>query len=146
MSSEREDRQEEQQQPGQKTGDYPTSVYEPAKEEEEITIEHEQDEQEGIGQRPADTRKQRRERGAERDRGSKGGPVPERQVTLFGLNRQFDKQTRIIDRMAEDVRNLKKQLIQVQRDLTKLEKRSGKKTAITSTKASKRATAKRRGR
>jgi hypothetical protein len=55
-----------------------------------------------------------------------GAAAPGRQMTLFDLDKQLDKQRRLMERMADDVKHLRKQFNQVQRDLAKFEKRLGK--------------------
>ncbi len=54
-------------------------------------------------------------------------------MTLFDLDKQLDRQRRLMERMADDVKHLRKQFNQVQRDLAKFEKRMEKmKTTTTS--------------
>ncbi|MDQ3837255.1 MAG: hypothetical protein M3270_10040 [Thermoproteota archaeon] len=48
------------------------------------------------------------------------------QVTLFDLDKQLNKQGRLMERMSDDIRHLRKQFNQVQRDLLKFEKRMQK--------------------
>jgi uncharacterized coiled-coil protein SlyX len=47
-------------------------------------------------------------------------------MTLFDLDTQLDRQRMLMERMADDVKHLRKQFNQVQRDLAKFEKRLGK--------------------
>jgi uncharacterized coiled-coil protein SlyX len=55
------------------------------------------------------------------------------QITLFDLDKQLNKQRRLMERMADDIKHLRKQFNQVQRDLAKFEKRIQKmKTTTTS--------------
>ena len=61
------------------------------------------------------------------------------QVTLFDLGKQLNRQRMLMERMAEDIKHLRKQFNQVQRDLAKFEKRVEKmKTTTPSTKRGKR--------
>ena len=61
------------------------------------------------------------------------------QVTLFDLGKQLNRQRMLMERMAEDIKHLRKQFNQVQRDLAKFEKRMEKmKTATSSAKSAKR--------
>lgn len=61
------------------------------------------------------------------------------QVTLFDLGKQLNRQRMLMERMAEDIKHLRKQFNQVQRDLAKFEKRMEKmKTTTSSTKIGKR--------
>lgn len=48
------------------------------------------------------------------------------QVTLIDLDKQLNKQSRLMERMSDDIRHLRKQFNQVQRDLSKFEKRMQK--------------------
>ncbi|HYY40306.1 MAG TPA: hypothetical protein VE692_03575, partial [Nitrososphaera sp.] len=48
------------------------------------------------------------------------------QVTLFDLGKQLNRQRMLMERMAEDIKHLRKQFNQVQRDLAKFEKRMEK--------------------
>ncbi len=54
------------------------------------------------------------------------------QVTLFDLGKQLNRQRMLMERMAEDVKHLRKQFNQVQRDLAKFEKRVEKMTTTSS--------------
>ena len=60
------------------------------------------------------------------------------QVTLFDLGKQLNRQRMLMERMAEDVKHLRKQFNQVQRDLAKFEKRVEKMKTSSSTKRGKR--------
>jgi hypothetical protein len=61
------------------------------------------------------------------------------QVTLFDLGKQLNRQRMLMERMAEDIKHLRKQFNQVQRDLAKFEKRMEKmKMKTSSTKIGKR--------
>jgi uncharacterized coiled-coil protein SlyX len=60
------------------------------------------------------------------------------QITLFDLGKQLNRQRMLMERMAEDIKHLRKQFNQVQRDLAKFEKRVEKmKTTTSSTKRGK---------
>ncbi len=54
------------------------------------------------------------------------------QVTLFDLGKQLNRQRMLMERMAEDIKHLRKQFNQVQRDLAKFEKRMEKMKTTTS--------------
>ena len=61
------------------------------------------------------------------------------QVTPFDLGKQLNRQRMLMERMAEDIKHLRKQFNQVQRDLAKFEKRMEKmKTTTSSAKIGKR--------
>src|SRR5215218_6519900 len=61
------------------------------------------------------------------------------QVTLFDLGKQLNKQRTLVERMADDIKHMRKQFNQVQRDLAKFEKRMEKmKTASSTTRRGKR--------
>jgi hypothetical protein len=51
-----------------------------------------------------------------------GAAASGRQMTLFDLDKQLDRQRRLMERMADDVKHLRKQFNQVQRELLKFEK------------------------
>lgn len=48
------------------------------------------------------------------------------QVTLFDLDKQLNRQRALMERMADDIKQLRKQFNQVQRDLAKFQKRMEK--------------------
>ena len=48
------------------------------------------------------------------------------QVTLFDLDKQLNRQRAVMERMADDIKHLRKQFNQVQRDLAKFQKRMEK--------------------
>jgi chromosome segregation ATPase len=61
------------------------------------------------------------------------------QVTLFDLDKQLNRQRALMERMADDIKHLRKQFNQVQRDLAKFQKRMNKmRTTASSTKRGKR--------
>src|ERR671915_182210 len=62
-------------------------------------------------------------------------PQPGRQVTLFDLVKQLNRQRMLMERMADDIKHLMKQFNQVQRDLAKFEKRMRKMRTTTSSSA-----------
>jgi hypothetical protein len=57
------------------------------------------------------------------------------QVTLFDLDKQLNRQRALMERMADDIKHLRKQFNQVQRDLAKFEKRMRKMRTTTSSSA-----------
>ena len=60
------------------------------------------------------------------------------QVTLFDLGKQLNRQRMLMESMTEDIKHLRKQFNQVQRDLAKFEKHMEKmKTTTSSTKRGK---------
>jgi archaellum component FlaC len=60
-------------------------------------------------------------------------------VTLFDLGKQLNKQRTLVERMTDDIKHMRKQFNQVQRDLAKFEKRMEKmKTASSTTRRGKR--------
>jgi uncharacterized coiled-coil protein SlyX len=48
------------------------------------------------------------------------------QVTLFDLDKQLNRQRALMERMVDDIKHLRKQFNQVQRDLAKFQKRMEK--------------------
>ena len=106
--------------------DFPTTGYEAA-EEERHSLEQEQDEEQIMSQQLA-----HRQRGeGRRTRRSIGAAASGRQIMLFDLDKQLNKQRTLMQRMADDIKHLRKQFNQVQRDLTKFEKRFSKTTKAT---------------
>ncbi len=115
---------ESEEEQGQKTSDFPTTGYEAA-EEESHSVEQEQGEEQSMDQEPAGRQKEARARR------STGAAASRRQITLFDLDKQLNKQRTLMERMVDDLKHLRKQFNQVQRDLTKFEKRFGKTTKKT---------------
>ena len=91
------------------------------------------------------TRGQGSERKGKRRTTAIGAAAPGRQMTLFDLDKQLDRQRRLMERVADDVKHLRKQFNQVQRDLAKFEKRVGKTKTNPSTKRGRGSTNARRG-
>ena len=138
----------------QQSSDFPTAGYEAAeeerqslKDEEERNAsiagleEEEKEEQKQQSPEPA-TQQKRGERGGGK-RGSTataiGAATSAWQITLFDLDKQLNKQRMLMERMADDIKHLRKQFNQVQRDLAKFEKRMQKmKSAPSSVKRGKR--------
>jgi uncharacterized coiled-coil protein SlyX len=130
--SENEEKEQHQQ-----SSDFPTSGYEAAEEERyslkgEEEEEHNtsvggQNEEEQSPQESAATQRKRSGRGERRsDTTTIATAASAWQVTLIDLDKQLNKQSRLMERMSDDVRQLKKQFNQVQRDLLKFEKRMQK--------------------
>lgn len=131
-----ENEEEQHQQPS----DFPTSGYEAAEEERHsLKGEEEEEHNTSVGgqneeeQSPQESVTQRKRSG----RGEGGGKrrsdtttiataASAWQVTLIDLDKQLNRQSRLMERMSDDVRQLKKQFNQVQRDLAKFEKRMEK--------------------
>jgi uncharacterized coiled-coil protein SlyX len=140
---------EEQQQ----SSDFPTAGYEAAeeerqslKDEEERNAsiagpEEEEEEQKQQSPEPA-TQQKRGESGGGKRRSAAtaiGAATSAWQITLFDLDKQLNKQRMLMERMADDIKHLRKQFNQVQRDLAKFEKRMQKmKSAPSSIKRGKR--------
>jgi SMC interacting uncharacterized protein involved in chromosome segregation len=59
-------------------------------------------------------------------------------VTLFDLGKQLNKQRTLVERMTDDIKHLRKQFNQVQRDLAKFEKRIEKMKTASTTRRGKR--------
>ena len=149
--SEREEEQQDQQ-----PSDFPIAGYEAAEEERQSVKDEEEDRNPSLAlpqeiqsspkQQPAAKQQKGDEsRGGGRRRRTNtigGAAAPGRQMTLFDLDKQLDRQRRLMERMADDIRHLRKQFNQVQRDLAKFEKRM-EKMKITTTSPAKRG--KRRG-
>ena len=114
---------ESEEQQHQQSSDFPTADYEAAEEEE---------------QSPESATQQKRGRrtGKRRRTNTIGGAAaPGRQMTLFDLDKQLDRQRRLMESMADDIKHLRKQFNQVQRDLAKFQKRMEKMRAATSSSA-----------
>ncbi len=87
----------------------------------------------------AKQQKSGKRRGKRRSTTAIGAAAPGRQMTLFDLDKQLDRQRRLMESMADDIKHLRKQFNQVQRDLAKFQKRMDKMrtTASPSTKKGK---------
>ena len=139
----------------QQSSDFPTAGYEAAEEERQSLKddeernasiagleEEEKEEQKQQSPEPA-TQQKRGERGGGGKRRSTataiGAATSAWQITLFDLDKQLNKQRMLMERMADDIKHLRKQFNQVQRDLAKFEKRMQKmKSAPSSVKRGKR--------
>ena len=130
---------EEEEQYSQ-SSDLPTAGYEAA-EEERRSLEQEEEEEEEPS--PESAKQQKRdETGGKRRRTTStavAAAASAWQVTLFDLDKQLNRQRTLMERMADDIKHLRKQFNQVQRDLAKFQKRMDKMrtTASPSTKKGK---------
>jgi uncharacterized coiled-coil protein SlyX len=124
----------------QQSSDFPTAGYEAAEEEERQSLEEEErnahlslSEEEQQPPQPAKQQKRGERKGKRRrptadiDAAASG-----RQMTLFDLDKQLNRQRMLMERMADDIKHLRKQFNQVQRDLAKFEKRMEKMRTTTS--------------
>ena len=137
----------------QQSSDFSTAGYEAAEEERRSLREEERNpslalpkEIQSPPKQPAKEQKRDERRGGKRRRTSTtigGAAASGRQMTLFDLDKQLDRQRRLMERMADDIRQLRKQFNQVQRDLSKFEKRMQKMKTTTASSSAKRG--KRRG-
>ncbi len=130
--------QEEQQQ----SSDFATTGYEAAEEERQslkdeerrdFSVARREEEKEGRGEEeslePTTQQKRSARRGGKRSSPATIATAASSawQVTLFDLDKQLNKQSRLMERMSDDIRQLRKQFNQVQRDLSKFQKRMPKK-------------------
>jgi uncharacterized coiled-coil protein SlyX len=141
----------EEKEQHQHSSDLPTAGYEAA-EEERRSLEEEkrnayvpsQEEEQWL--EPA--KQQKRDETREKRRPSTSTAISAAasawQMTLFDLGKQLNKQRMLMERMTDDIKHLRKQFNQVQRDLAKFEKRM-EKMKITSSSPSARKRGKRRG-
>jgi|SRR5918994_153407 uncharacterized coiled-coil protein SlyX len=143
---------ESEEQQHQQSSDFPTAGYEAAEEERQslkdeeernasIAGREEEEEQKQQSPEPA-TQQKRGESGGGKRRSAAtaiGAATSAWQITLFDLDKQLNKQRMLMERMADDIKHLRKQFNQVQRDLAKFEKRMQKmKSAPSSIKRGKR--------
>lgn len=126
-----EQQEDDQQQP---SSDLPTSVYEVAEEQEEVERGSKR-RGGGRGRRPLTSTASVKRSAATRGR----------QMTLADLDKHLDKQMKTMQSVADDVKHLKKQFNQVQRDLSKFEKSMEKIKKTTTAKTSTTKRGKRRG-
>ncbi len=146
----------EKEQQDRQPSDFPTIGYETAEEERQSLNDGEEDRNPSLAlpqeiqsppkRQPAAKQQKRDEsRGGRRHRTTTaiGAAASGRQVTLFDLDKQLNKQRTLMERMADDIKHLRKQFNQVQGDLAKFEKRMGKMKTTTTTSTAKRG--KRRG-
>ncbi len=106
---------EQQQEDNQQPSDLPTSVYEAAEEQEQ---EEKGSKRRGGRGRRGRTTATSTTTASGATAASRGG----RQMTIADLDKNLDKQMKVIERVADDVKHLKKQFNQVQRDLAKFGK------------------------
>ena len=133
--SENEDQHQHQQ-----SSDFPTTGYESAEEEgralkedaEERNASGTEKREEGEEKLPPEsaTQHKRSERRvgkrSRNDATTIATAATAWQVTLIDLDKQLNKQGRLMERMSDDIRHLREQFNQVQRDLSKFEKRMQK--------------------
>jgi chromosome segregation ATPase len=135
---------EKQQHP--QSPDFATTGYEAAEEERRSLEEEERNahvaslEKQEPAPEPAKQQKREQTRGKQRRTSTTiGAAASAWQVTLFDLDKQLNRQRAFMERMADDIKHLRKQFNQVQRDLTKFQKRMEKmRTTTSSTKRGKR--------
>jgi uncharacterized coiled-coil protein SlyX len=141
--SESEDQQHTQ------SSDLPTTGYEAAEEERRSLEEEEEErnahvaslEKEETAPEPAKQQKREQTRGKQQRTTTTaiGAAASAWQMTLFDLDKQLNRQRMVMERMADDMKHLRKQFNQVQRDLAKFQKRMEKvRTTTSSTKRGKR--------
>jgi uncharacterized coiled-coil protein SlyX len=139
---------EREQHHHQQSSDFPTAGYEAAEEERQSLKDEEErnasvagrereEEEEQQSPEPAIQQKRGERRGGKRPRTSTviGTAASAWQITLFDLDKQMNRQRMLMERMADDVKHLRKQFNQVQRDLAKFEKRMQKMKTTTSSSA-----------
>jgi uncharacterized coiled-coil protein SlyX len=126
--SENEEEKEEHPQ----SSDFPMTGYEAA-EEERQSLENEERNahvtslKEEPSPAPAKQQKRDEKRGKQRRSGTDISMAASAwQVTLFDLDKQLNRQRALMERMADDIKHLRKQFNQVQRDLAKFQKRMEK--------------------
>src|ERR671918_2507945 len=135
--SENEEEKEEHSQ----SSDFPMTGYEAA-EEERRSLENEERNahvtslKEEPSPAPAKQQKRDEKRGKQRLSATDISMAASAwQVTLFDLDKQLNRQRALMERMADDIKHLRKQFNQVQRDLAKFEKRMRKMRTTTSSSA-----------
>ena len=125
----------------QQSSDFPTAGYEAAEEERQSLKEEGRNahlslsEEEQQPPQPAMQEKRGKRKGKQRPTADIGAATSGRQVTLFDLVKQLNRQRMLMERMADDIKHLMKQFNQVQRDLAKFEKRMRKMRTTTSSSA-----------
>ena len=130
------------------SSDFPTAGYEAAEEERQSLKDEEEHnasvdvlkEEEQQSPEPATQQKRGERRGGKRPRTSTAisAAASAWQIKLFDLDKQMNRQRMLMERMADDIKHLRKQFNQVQRDLAKFEKRRGKMRTTTSSSAKRR--------
>ncbi len=141
---------EREEQDHQQSSDFPTAGYEAAEEERQslkddkdrnASVAGQEEEEEQQSPEPAIKQKRGERRGGKRPRTSTAisAAASAWQITLIDLDKQLNKQSRIMERMSDDIKHLRKQFNQVQRDLAKFEKHMRKmKTTTTPSSSAKR--------
>lgn len=127
--SENEEEKEEHPQ----SSDFPMTGYEAA-EEERRSLENEEHNAHVTSLKeepsPALAKQQKRDEKRGKQRRSAATDISMAasawQVTLFDLDKQLNRQRALMERMADDIKHLRKQFNQVQRDLAKFQKRMEK--------------------
>ena len=129
MSENEEEEKEEHPQ----SSDFPMTGYEAA-EEERRSLENEEHNAHVTSLKeepsPALAKQQKRDEKRGKQRRSAATDISMAasawQVTLFDLDEQLNRQRALMERMADDIKHLRKQFNQVQRDLAKFQKRMEK--------------------
>jgi chromosome segregation ATPase len=129
MSENEEEEKEEHPQ----SSDFPMTGYEAA-EEERRSLENEEHNAHVTSLKeepsPALAKQQKRDEKRGKQRRSAATDISMAasawQVTLFDLDKQLNRQRALMERMADDIKHLRKQFNQVQRDLAKFQKRMEK--------------------
>jgi uncharacterized coiled-coil protein SlyX len=129
MSENEEEKEEEHLQ----SSDFPMTGYEAA-EEERRSLENEERNAHVTSLKeepsPAPAKQQKRDEKRGKQRRSAAADISMAasawQVTLFDLDKQLNRQRALMERMADDIKHLRKQFNQVQRDLAKFQKRMEK--------------------
>ena len=142
---------ESEEQQHQQSSDFPTAGYEAAEEERQSLKDEEERNASIAGREEEEQKQQSPEPATQQKRGESGGgkrrsaataigaATSAWQITLFDLDKQLNKQRMLMERMADDIKHLRKQFNQVQRDFAKFEKRMQKmKSAPSSIKRGKR--------
>jgi predicted RNase H-like nuclease (RuvC/YqgF family) len=143
----------------QQSSDLPTTGYESAEEERQSLNKEEEDRNASVPEEEKEEEEPSLDSAIQHKRSERRGGGGKRrsntttttiataasawQVTLIDLDKQLNKQGRLMERMADDIKHLRKQFNQVQRDLSKFEKRVQKMKKTTTPFSSKRG--KRRG-
>jgi chromosome segregation ATPase len=127
--SENEEEKEEHRQ----SSDFPMTGYEAA-EVERQSLENEERNAHVTSLKeepsPAPAKQQKRDEKRAKQRRSAAADISMAasawHVTLFDLDKQLNRQRALMERMADDIKHLRKQFNQVQRDLAKFQKRMEK--------------------
>jgi chromosome segregation ATPase len=124
---------EEEKEEHPQSSDFPMTGYEAA-EEERRSLENEERNAHVTSLKeepsPAPAKQQKRDEKRGKQRLSAATDISMAasawQVTLFDLDKQLNRQRALMERMADDIKHLRKQFNQVQRDLAKFQKRMEK--------------------